>query len=377
MALPTSFLDQVRERVLLSGIIGRTLKLTKAGREFKACCPFHGEKTPSFTINDEKGFAHCFGCGWHGDVFRWMRDQMGVGFLDAVRELAQVAGMSMPAPTPAEAERGRRIDTVRGALDQAQAIYANQLHQAGAVMEYLAGRGIDPVDIERFGLGYARAGEGSLKGRGIGSKLAYLAGLVAQREDGSLREMFHDRITVPIHDARGALIGFGGRVWPGRRGDTPKFLNSPDSAIFDKGRILFNLHRAQAAARPQAENRLVVVEGYFDVVALTRIGLAACVAPMGTALTEEQLDRCWRVHNCPSLLFDGDAAGKKAALRAARMALPKVGPGRQIKIATLSDGKDPDDVAQGENGKTMIEMTLSAAKNCHDFLFDAAMQGDI
>lgn len=377
MALPSSFLDHLRDSVPISGLIGRSIKITKAGREFKACCPFHGEKTPSFTISDEKGFAHCFGCGWHGDVFRWLRDHNGIGFMDAVRELAQMAGVEVPAPSPAEAERVQRIATVREALDQAQIIYADQLRHAGAVMEYLTGRGFQPSDIERFGIGYARGGDGSLKGRGIGLRMAYAAGLLAEREDGSPREMFYDRITVPIHDARGALLGFGARVWPGRRGDTPKFLNSPDSAIFDKGRILFNLHRASAAARPQAENRLLVVEGYFDVVSLARIGIAACVAPMGTALTDAQLDRCWRVHNCPSLLFDGDAAGRKAALRAARMALPKVGPGRQIKIAMLSDGKDPDDVARGENGKTMIEMALSAAKNCHDFLFDAAMRGEI
>ena len=381
MALEAAFLDAIRGRITLSGLIGRSLKLDKAGREFKACCPFHGEKSPSFTVNDAKGFYHCFGCGVHGDVFRWLTDHQGMGFMDAVKELAGEAGLEMPAPSPEAAERSAKIETVRGALDVAQGVYAEQLVQAGAVMEYLAGRGIGPDDIARFGIGYARGLDGSLKGRGIGAKLGLAAGLLASREDGSVREMFHDRITIPIHDARGRLVGFGGRVWPGpstgsgRAGrERPKFVNSPDSAIFDKGRTLFNLHRAAAAARPSAENRLIVAEGYFDVVALTRAGFCACVAPMGTALTEAQMLLLWRQHHCPILLFDGDGAGRKAALRACKLALPALGPGQELAVALLPSGMDPDDLLTNDAmgiGKGKLVAALNEAVPAYRYLFDA------
>ncbi|ABD25088.1 plasmid and phage DNA primase [Novosphingobium aromaticivorans DSM 12444] len=374
MAIPHQFLDELRSRTTLSALIAQTLKIDKAGREFKACCPFHGEKTPSFTINDAKGFYHCFGCGAHGDAIRWMIDQRGLQFIDAVSELASAAGMKVPAPTPQERERSAKIETVREALDIAQGIFVGQLREAGAVMQYLERRGMTPMDLEIFGIGYARGMDGSLRGSGIGRQIGQAAGLLSQREDGSLREMFHDRVTVPIHDARGRLVGFGGRVWPGRRRDTPKFVNSPDSPIFDKGRTLFNLHRAAPAARPGAENRLIVVEGYFDVVSMARAGFAACVAPMGTALTEEQLVRCWRLHHRPVLLFDGDSAGQKAAVRACRTAIPGIGPGRELAIALLPDGKDPDELLYMDAtgmGRRAIEAIVTEALPLHTFLFDA------
>lgn len=375
MALPAAFLDEIRARTSLSGLIGRTVKVTKAGREFKACCPFHGEKTPSFTINDDKGFYHCFGCGAHGDAFRWLTDQAGLPFMDAVRELAAAAGLDVPAPSPEAATRAAALETVREALDAAQAVFVHQLGEAGAVMEYLTARGLGPDDVAAFGLGYARGRDGSLKGRGITAKLGLEAGLLARREDGTFREVFHDRITIPIHDARGRLIGFGGRVWPGRHGDIPKFVNSPDGPLFDKGRTLFNFHRAGPASRPQAANRVIVVEGYFDVIAMTRGGFAETVAPMGTALTETQLGLLWRLHHCPVLLFDGDGAGRKAALRAAKLALPALGPGRGLAIALLPDGKDPDDLLR-DAGAEAINETLAAAVPWHRFLFDAAMRGE-
>ena len=376
MALPAQFLDQVRERTTLSALIGRTLKLDKAGREWKACCPFHGEKSPSFTVNDEKGFYHCFGCGAHGDAFRWLSDATGLPFMDAVRELAGAVGLDMPVQSAAAAEREAAIDTVRGALDVAQGVFAAQLDQAGAVLEYLSKRGIGPDEIAAFGIGYARGQDGSLRGRGIGEKLGLASGLLMRREDASVREMFWDRITIPIHDARGRLVGFGGRVWPGRKNDTPKFVNSPDSPIFDKGRTLFNLHRAAPAARPQAENRLIVVEGYFDVVAMARVGFAACVAPMGTALTEAQLERLWRVHHKPVLLFDGDAAGRKAAVRACVTALPALAPGHELVVAMLPAGMDPDDLLLNDAvglGKRKIGVALAEAVPVYRFLFDAVV----
>ncbi len=377
MALPASFLDEIRARTTLSALIGRTVKITKAGREFKACCPFHGEKTPSFTINDEKGFGHCFGCGWHGDAFRWLMDQAGLPFMDAVRELAAAAGLEVPAQSPEAANRAAQLETVREALDAAQAVFVRQLGEAGAVMEYLTARGLGPEDVAAFGLGYARGREGSLRGSGIGEKLGLAAGLLARREDGSLREVFHDRITIPIHDARGRLIGFGGRIWgPITGSDRPKFINTSDTPLFDKGRTLFNLHRAASASRPSAENRLTVVEGYFDVIAMARAGFGATVAPMGTALTEAQLERCWRLHHRPVLLFDGDGAGRKAALRACRAGLPHFGPGRALGVALLPEGKDPDDILRrdaGSAGARAIEAMLLEAVGADRFLFDAVV----
>lgn len=377
MALSQGFLDELRARTVLSSLIGRTVKLDKAGREYKGCCPFHQEKSPSFTVNDEKGFYHCFGCGAHGDAMRWLQDHAGTQFMDAVRELAAPAGLELPAPDPVAAERQQRVETVREALETAQTVFASQLEQAGAVMEYLAERGFAPADIASFGIGYARGGTGSLKGLGIGRGTALAAGLIARREDGSLREMFHDRITIPIHDGRGQLIGFGARVWPGRHGDMPKFINSPDSAAFDKGRVLFNLHRAAPAARPQAENRLIIVEGYMDVIALARIGVAGAVAPMGTALTPAQLTRAWRLHHRPVLMFDGDAAGRKAALRACVTAMPAIGPGRELAVAMLPEDADPDDLTRADGGEEALRDVLGRAVGLDEFLFDAAMRGEV
>ena len=378
MALSTAFLDEVRARTALSALIGRSIKVDKVGREFKACCPFHHEKTASFTINDDKGFYHCFGCGAHGDAFRWMEAHAGLSFIDAVKELAEAAGMAMPTPSAEALTRADVAETVRGALTIAQGIYAAQIEQTGAVMEYLAQREIGAAEIAAFGIGYARGQDGSLRWRGISQAMGLAAGLLMRRDDGSVRELFYDRITIPIHDARGRLVGFGGRVWPGRKNDTPKFVNSPDSALFDKGRTLFNLHRAAPASRPSAENRLIVVEGYFDVIAMARGGFAACVAPMGTALTEAQIERCWRLHHRPIVLFDGDLAGRKAADRACRTALPGLGPGRELAVALLPEGKDPDDMLRmdaSSMGARAILACLTEARSCHAFLFDTVVAG--
>jgi len=386
VALDAGFLDRVRDATVLSSLIGRTVKVTKAGREFKACCPFHGEKTPSFTINDDKQFAHCFGCGWHGDAFRWLMQHDGLTFIEAVRQLAEAAGIEMPAPSPRAAEAAKAAATVRDVLDRAQAIYAGQLEQAGAVMEYLAGRGIGPDAVRAFGLGYARGMAGSLKGQGISEGLGRQAGLLVDRQDigagpgepMGVKELFWDRITVPIHDSRGRLAGFGARVWPQRRNQQPKFVNSPDGPLFDKGRLLFNLHRAAPLARPQAEGRLLVVEGYFDVIALAGAGVGAVVAPMGTAMTAHQLERCWRVHHRPVLLFDGDEAGRRAAVRAVTTALPMLGPGHGLGVAFLPAGQDPDDLVRAlgpDAAARAIDAMVCEARGGHDVLFDAVVAG--
>lgn len=368
MALSAAFLDELRARTSLSALVGQSVKLSRAGREHKGCCPFHQEKTPSFTVNDDKGFYHCFGCGAHGDALRWLTDQAGLGFMDAVRQLADAAGMEVPARSPEAAARAERIDGIRPALEAAQALYVRELEQPGAAREYLHGRGIDAATIEAFGLGWAPARRGHLRDIGIQLSDALAAGL-AWEGDGKAGESFFLRVMVPVHDARGRLIGFGGRsLQPSSL--VAKYKNSPDSEIFDKGRVLFNLHRAAPAAR-QAR-RLVIVEGYFDVIGLAAVGITEAVAPMGTACTVAQLELGWRAAQIPCLAFDGDAAGRAAARRACETALPLIGAGRSLSVALFPDGQDPDDVARA-GGREAVEAVLGDAVPMARFLFDSVV----
>lgn len=348
MTIPASFLDEVRARASLSTVVQRSTPLKKAGREWKACCPFHQENSPSFTVNDEKGFYHCFGCGAHGDVIRWMMEQNGMQFLDVVKELAAAAGMEVPAPDPQAAERAQRRDATVDINARAQRFFAGQLQADNDAKIYLAGRGISDGLIERFNIGFApNSRPGQLSPlmaalEGVDSADLEKLGLVKRNPDtGAAYDFFRRRIIIPIHDARGGVIGFGGRIL----GDgEPKYLNSPDTPVFDKGRALFNLHRAAPAAR--AKGRLLIVEGYMDVIGLDAVGFDAAVAPNGTALTEHQLFLAWKIVDVPTVCFDGDNAGRKAAARAAYRALPVMEPGKSLRFAFPPDGSDPDDLAR-------------------------------
>lgn len=357
-----AWLDELRSRITLSTLIGRDIALSKAGREYKACCPFHGEKTPSFSVNDDKAFGHCFGCGWHGDAIRWLTEHRGLSFLEAVEELAGEAGMELPAPSAEAARQAAHIAGQRPTLEAAQAIFADELERYPVPRQFLTSRLIDADTIAAFGIGFAPE-DGALRGKGFNQSDLMAVGLVGRSDGGFVYVRFKSRIMVPIHDVRGRIVGFGGRVLPGvAKGGAGKYVNSPDSAIFDKGGLLFNLHRAREHYRET--RRLILSEGYFDVVALHRCGLAA-VAPMGTALTDRQLERAWRVDQCPLLLFDGDVAGMKAALRACETALPQIGPGRSLSIGTLPAGMDPDDlfqaaVAAGEDPGMALAAWLTA-----------------
>lgn len=343
MRFTPAFLDDLRARVTLSDLIGRTVKVTRAGREYKACCPFHSEKTPSFTINDDKGFYHCFGCGAHGDAIRWLTDHAALSFVDAVEQLCGEAGVAVPQSSPEAARRAAAIEGQRPTLEAAQDVFRGELAKYPVPRHELSCRLIDEAVIDEFGIGFAPE-DGALADRGFNRSDLMAVGLVGRSDGGFVYVRFKSRIMIPIHDHRGRIVGFGGRKLPGVSGDkTPKYVNSPESAIFDKGSTLFNLHRARELYR--ATRRLIIAEGYFDVVALHRMGLAA-VAPMGTALTDGQLERAWRIDICPLLLFDGDKAGMKAAVRAAEGALPQLGPGRSLAIATLPEGTDPDDLFQ-------------------------------
>jgi DNA primase len=356
MSLSPQWLDELRARVTLSSVVMRTTKLQRAGREWKACCPFHNEKTPSFTVSDEKGFYHCFGCGAHGDVIRWMTDQRGLAFMDAVKELAAEAGMEVPAPDPRAAQRAEERAGLHEVVAAAQAWFRARLDEpeGARARAYLKSRGFDAHTMERFGFGYAPGGRNALKQAlpQFDEALLVESGMLIKADDRDPYDRFRDRLTMPIHDARGRVIGFAARILDGEKKDAPKYLNSPDTPLFEKGRTLFNLHRAGPASRQSG--RIVVVEGQMDVVALAAAGIEEAVAPMGTALTERQIELLWRLADKPLLCFDGDAAGQRAAMRAATRALPMLRPGHSLEFVTLPPGMDPDDLIKAK-GREAIE----------------------
>ena len=358
MSLSPAFLDELRARTSLSALIAPSVKLIKAGREFKACCPFHQEKTPSFTINDDKGFYHCFGCGAHGDAIRFLTDARGMQFMDAVKELAAKVGMEVPAADPRARDQATRTSTLTDVMGAVQQWFAEQLQglEGADARDYLAKRGIDTATVARFGLGLAPQGRARLMAAltSLGEDQLIETGMLIKPEDGGdSYDRFRGRLMFPIRDARGRVIAFGGRILG--EGE-PKYLNSPDTPLFDKGRTLYNLDLAGPASR--AAKRLIVVEGYMDVIGLARAGISEAVAPNGTALTEHQLERLWRLDPAPILCFDGDAAGRKAAVRAALRALPHIGAERTLRFVELPAGQDPDDVVRA-GGRAAFEALLA------------------
>ncbi|MEO6152586.1 MAG: DNA primase [Croceibacterium sp.] len=359
MSLSPQWLDELRARVTLSSVIMRTDKLQRAGREWKACCPFHAENTPSFYVNDEKAFYHCFGCGAHGDVIRWMTDQRGLAFMDAIKELAAQAGMEMPAPDPRAARQAEQRATLHDVMAAAQAWYRAGLDTSAATRarDYLATRGFDAHTLERFGFGYAPNSRTGVKTALAQFDEAQLieAGLLIAVDDKPPYDRFRDRLTIPLHDPRGRVIGFAARILDSEKKDAPKYINSPDTPLFDKGRTLFNLHRAAPAARQAG--RIVVVEGQMDVVALAAAGIEEAVAPMGTALTEQHIELLWRQCDKPILCFDGDAAGQRAVMRSIGRVLPMLRPGHSLQFVTLPAGLDPDDLLR-RDGRAGLEALL-------------------
>jgi DNA primase len=367
MSLSPQFLDELRTRTLLSALIGRTTKVQKAGREFKACCPFHNEKTPSFTINDEKGFYHCFGCGAHGDAIRWMTDQRGLGFVDAVKQLAQAAGMEVPAADPRAAEKAERANSLYDVMTAASDWFVEQLGgiEGAEARAYLEKRGIKPAIIKAFGMGYAPDARRKLKSAltRFGEDKLIESGLLIKVEDKDSYDRFRGRLMIPIRDPRGRVIAFGGRILGSGE---PKYLNSPDTPLFDKGRTLYNLDRA--GPENKQTGRVIVVEGYMDVIALAQAGIGDAVAPLGTALTEHQLERLWRMTEAPLLCFDGDAAGQKASIRAIGRAMPALGPSRSLNFITLPKGQDPDDLIKS-GGRIAMDNLLERPETLVDRLW--------
>jgi len=369
MALTPQWLDELRMRTTLSAVVGRSVRLTKAGREFKACCPFHQENTPSFYVNDEKGFYHCFGCEAHGDAIRWLTDQRGMPFMDAVKELAAEAGMEVPAPHPQAARNAEKRASLHDVTAAAQDWFVNKLRSADGARarEYLAGRGFSDATMHEFGFGYAPDSKQAMHRElsRFDDAMLVESGMQIETDDGTRYDRFRDRLMLPIHDQRGRVIAFGGRILADRQG-VAKYLNSPDTPLFDKGRTLYNLHRAAPAAR--ATNRLIVVEGYMDAVALADVGIREVVAPLGTALTEAQIELLWRQVERPILCFDGDNAGQRAAMRAISRALPLLRPAHSLAIVRLPAGLDPDDLVK-QKGVGALEALLDKPDSLLDALW--------
>ena len=376
MAFPPEFLDDLRARIGLADVIARRVKLTRKGREQAGLCPFHAEKTPSFTVSEEKGFYHCFGCGAHGDVIGFVMRTEGLSFPEAIERLAAEAGIAVPVTTPEEKKRARRQATLLEVMEAACAWFESRLHAAGGggAREYLTGRGLDAGSIARFRLGYAPDDRSALKsalaGAGMDEALLIEAGLLIRPEDGGAPyDRFRGRITFPITDPRGRVIAFGARTM----GDgQPKYLNSPDTPLFNKGRILYGMATARRAAYDTG--RVVVCEGYTDVIALAGAGVAEAVAPLGTAITESQIALLWRMAPEPILCLDGDAAGKRAAARAAERALPLLKPGYSLLFATLPAGQDPDGLIAAEGARAM-EAVLAAARPLDQVVWEIETAG--
>ena len=364
--IPQEFIDDLIARADVVEVVGRRVELKRAGREYKACCPFHDEKTPSFTVSPTKGFYHCFGCGAHGTAVSFLMDYDHMGFVEAVETLAAMVGVDVPRT---ESDKpARRYDELFELNANVAKRWQRALAEHQPAVDYLRNRGIDGATAKRFGVGYAPDGWSNVLDRYGTSPEAIerllATGLIIRKDDGHHYDRFRDRLMFPIRDARGRTIGFGGRTL----GDgEPKYLNSPETVLFHKGRELYGLFEARQALRNI--ERLVVVEGYMDVVALARHGIDFAVGTLGTATTPEHLNRLFRLTDNVDFCFDGDRAGRKAAWRALETALPLIQEGRQVRFVFLPDGHDPDSYVN-ELGANAFVKALDAGTRLADYLIE-------
>ena len=376
MRFSDSFLTEIRDRVPISALIGQRVtwdrrKTSAPKGDYWACCPFHGEKSPSFHCEDRKGRYHCFGCGASGDHFRFLTEMDGLSFPEAVERVAEMAGVPMPARDAAEERRERQRASLHDVMEMATAFFEAQLQAPGGAKAraYLRERGLTTATQKAFRLGYAPDSRNALKeylaSRGVAKEQIEACGLVRHGDDIAVSyDWFRDRIMFPIEDRRGRVIAFGGRAMS--PDVAAKYMNSPDTELFHKGDVLYNFARARAALGK--EQAIIAVEGYMDVIALAQAGFANAVAPLGTALTENQMELLWRVSPEPVLCFDGDQAGLRAAWRAADMILPSIQPGRTASFALLPEGKDPDDLVRAE-GPAAFAAVLAEARPLSDLIW--------
>lgn len=361
--IPDSFIDELLTRADIVDVIDRRVPLKKSGREFQALCPFHDEKTPSFTVSPQKQFYHCFGCGAHGTALGFLMQFDGLDFPGAVEELASTVGLKVPQEFSREPEGQAGLFQVLG---EAADWYRRQLKKNPDAVEYLKARGLTGEIAAQYGLGYAPPGwDGLVKALGgDAQRLGRLkdAGLVKEGRRGHF-DLLRDRVIYPIRDRRGRVIGFGGRVMG--EGE-PKYLNSPETALFHKGRELYGLHEACRGGRPE---RVIVVEGYMDVLVLAQAGVEGAVATLGTATTRQHVEQLFRTAERVVFCYDGDRAGRQAAWRALEAALPAMGDGRQAAFLFLPEGEDPDSMVRAEGREAFEERLESSAVPLAEFLF--------
>ncbi|MCP3447381.1 DNA primase [Bradyrhizobium sp. CCGUVB14] len=379
MRFTPQFLDELRARLSVSEVVGKRVKLKKTGREWKGLSPFQQEKTPSFYVNDQKGFYHDFSSGKHGDIITFVMETDGLPFAEAVERLAGMAGLALPAVTPDAARHEQRRRTLHDVMELAAKFFSETLaSRVGAKARgYLADRAISPATQLQFRLGYAPppperfALKEHLGKLGVSVEDMIETGLLVAGNDIPVPyDRFRDRVMFPITDLRGRVIAFGGRAL---EKDVPaKYLNSPETPLFHKGDNLYNHQTARKATHDGSA--LIVVEGYVDVIAMVTAGFAGAVAPLGTALTENQLALLWKMADEPILCFDGDRAGQKAAYRAADLALPFLAPGKSLRFALLPEGQDPDDLARS-GGRGAIEEVIAAARPLADMIWSRELEG--
>ena len=372
MAFSPQFLDDIRSRVALNEIVARHVRLTRQGNEFKGLCPFHNEKTPSFTISEEKGFFHCFGCGAHGDVLGFVMRTEGLNFIEAVERLASECGLPIPTQSPEEHAKAKKAATLHEINELASSFFQHCLSEptGKTARAYLVKRGLGSHLSQHFRLGFS-PDKGNrlrelLRGKRIEDHLSVESGLVRMPEDGSSTyDFFRGRIMFPITDGRGRVIAFGGRSIGESKA---KYINSPETEVFQKRHTLYNLAGARGPAREQ--NSVIVAEGYLDVIALHKAGFSNAVAPLGTALTEHQIRQLWRLAQEPVLCFDGDEAGQRAAQRAAERALPQLSAGYSLRFSFLPAGQDPDSLLANDDAKILIR-ALENPVSLVDFLWSS------
>lgn len=390
MSLNPRFLDELRNRLTLSEVIGKRIKVTRAGREHKACCPFHHEKTPSFTINDDKQFYHCFGCGAHGDVIGFVMNHDNISFMDAVEKLAADAGMQVPQPTPEQAAKAKKEKDLYELLEDATQFFQRELRlpQNEDALSYLLDRGLAQETIAEFRIGFAPADGQALRkyllDKGYNDRDMIKVGVLkASTRGGEPYTFFRDRVMFPVPDRRGRIVAFGGRILPEhirppQRTDftPPKYINSSETPLFHKGSMLYGEPTARRAAADG--QTLILVEGYLDVIACAQAGLQGALAPMGTAVTEEQIISMWNMipdfNKVPILCFDGDNAGRKAASRVVERVLPLLEPGRSVNFAFMPDGEDPDSLIKAKGTKGVQEV-LGRSISLFDFIWNGHVMG--
>jgi DNA primase len=371
--IPDSFKQDLLNRVDIVEVVSRYVQLKKAGANYQGLCPFHTEKSPSFSVSPSKQFYHCFGCGVHGNAIGFLMAHSALGYVDAVKELASSVSMQVPDERPRTREEialKERETDLYVVMEQAMEFYRAELKKSPRAIEYLKGRGLTGEIAARFRIGYSPEGWQGLKGafEKYEDKALVECGLVIEGEEGKRYDRFRDRVMFPILSARGAVIGFGGRVMG--EGE-PKYLNSPETPLFEKGREVYGLVQARDAIRHAG--RVLVVEGYMDVVALAQHGVEYAVATLGTATTSAHVQKLFRLADTVVFCFDGDAAGRRAAWRALENTLPVLSDGKNARFLFLPEGEDPDDYVR-QRGKASFEARVDAAVPLSDFLLSELAQ---